>query len=327
MSGSGRFGLGEIGLLLAGVATSLAIAEGIARLSGAADEKPTGYRPVRTGRRAAGPFNSRGHRDAERVIPKPAGVRRVVSLGDSFAYGVGVELDDTYAQRLERALNRRPGEQWEVVQLARPGIGTVEETEQLEQEGFAYQPDVVVLGFVLNDCEEMDAAHLRREREWLEAERAAQERGGLALWRLVRERFSAALANRDRVANCLAEFAPHYPGWNMCQKAMQRMGALCKQRAVPLVVMIFPLFENPLDDRYPFAAIHEQVAGLAGASGATVLDLLPAYRGMRWEILVVNGPRDEHPNEIAHRIAARALYGLLDKTILPRLPGAPSPGS
>jgi hypothetical protein len=256
-------------------------------------------------------------------------VRRIVSLGDSFAYGIGVELDDTYGRLLERALNRRPGERWEVVQLARPGIGTVEEVAQLEDEGLAYKPDVVVIGFVLNDCELSEAADERRERELLEQERGRQPQNGPALWRFVWGRIRATLVSRERVARHRSQFEPDYPGWLECQKAMQRLGVLCRQRDVPLVVMIFPLFGNPLDGRYPFDRLHVRAAGLARAAGATVLDLLPVYRGLRWEILVVNGPRDEHPNEIAHRIAARTLYELLDTQILPRLstPNAATAGA
>jgi hypothetical protein len=42
------------------------------------------------------------------------------------------------------------------------------------------------------------------------------------------------------------------------------------------------------------------------------LDLLPFYRGLDWKLLVVEGGADEHPNEIAHRIAAEALLRLVD---------------
>src|SRR4029079_4452739 len=36
--------------------------------------------------------------------PKPAGTWRVVLLGDSYAFGRGVEIADTFGARLERAL-------------------------------------------------------------------------------------------------------------------------------------------------------------------------------------------------------------------------------
>jgi hypothetical protein len=51
-----------------------------------------------------------------------------------------------------------------------------------------------------------------------------------------------------------------------------------------------------------------------------VVDLLPRYRGLRWDILVVDGTNDEHPNEIAHRIAANALLKAIDEVV----PGDPA---
>jgi hypothetical protein len=93
------------------------------------------------------------------------------------------------------------------------------------------------------------------------------------------------------------------------------MGGMCRERGVPFVVVIFPLFGNPLDDGYPFAEIHAQVARVAAEAGAKVVDLLPYYRGLRWELLVVNGAADEHPNEIAHRIAAQTLLKALDDVV------------
>ena len=84
---------------------------------------------------------------------------------------------------------------------------------------------------------------------------------------------------------------------------------------MPFVVAIFPLFGNPLDDSYPFAEAHAKVAQAAAEAGARVVDLLPAYRGLRWDLLVVNGADDEHPNEIAHRIAAGVILRALDDVV------------
>jgi hypothetical protein len=93
------------------------------------------------------------------------------------------------------------------------------------------------------------------------------------------------------------------------------MGGMCRERGVPLVVAIFPLFGNPLDDRYPFAEIHAKVVQAAGEAGAKVVDLLPLYRGLDWKLLVVDGADDEHPNEIAHRIAAQAIARAVDEVV------------
>ena len=100
------------------------------------------------------------------------------------------------------------------------------------------------------------------------------------------------------------------------------MGRRCRERRIPFVVVVFPLFGNPLDDGYPFAGVHASVDRAATAAGAHVVDLLPAYRGLRWELLVVDGVNDEHPNEIAHRIAANVILSSLDD-VLPAPPARP----
>ena len=105
------------------------------------------------------------------------------------------------------------------------------------------------------------------------------------------------------------------PGWIAAREALRTMGGLCRSRGVPFVVAIFPLFGNPLDDGYPFAEEHAKVVQTASVSGAKVVDLLPRYQGLRWDLLVVDGPRDEHPNEIAHRIAAQALVRAVDEVV------------
>ena len=309
----------EILLLVASVAVFAAAAEATVRLLGLGEARPTGYAPVDTKRRAMQPKNSRGYRDRERAVAKPPGVRRVVSLGDSFAWGASVEFEDAYPQRLERGLSRRRRETWEVVNLALPGMNTVDHAAQLADEGMAYGPDVVLLGYVLNDSEDSQAAEARRAIDWSQP----KERGLLehsALVRLVRGRLWATAENRRRVTGYKSMYADTAPGWVAGRKALKTMGALCRERGVPFVVAIFPLFGNPMDDRYPFAEIHAKVSEAATEAGAKVVDLLPAYRGLRWELLVVDGVDDEHPNEIAHRIAAGVILHALDNVV----PGPPS---
>ena len=316
---------GEIGLLLLSIALFLATAEAAVRLLGADQPGPTGYAPLNTNRRAMRPQNARGYRDLERAIPKPAGVRRIVNLGDSFAWGASVEFEDAYPQRLERSLSRRRREHWEVVNLALPGMNTVDEAAQLVDEGLAYEPEAVILGYVLNDSEDATSAETRRAEDWL-AERRTPPGGFLnhsAVFRLVRGRLWATAENRRRASGYKSMFDDHAPGWIASRQALKTLGAACRERGIPLVVAIFPLFGNPLDERYPFPEIHARVAAVAADAGAKVIDLLPAYRGLKWEILVVDGADDEHPNEIAHRIAAGVLLKALDG-ILPLTAGRPA---
>ena len=319
----GRSRMGEVGLLMGGLAFSLLVAEAAVRLLGLRPTEHTGYAPVKTSRRWGGPTNSLGYRDVEHAREKPAGVRRLVALGDSFAWGAGIEFEDAWPRRLQRGLTRHRREDWEVVTLALPGMNTMEQAEQLVEEGFAYDPDVVVLGYCLNDSEDEDAAEARRARDWAELpelRRSRREPSPLdrsALLETVTRRIGATVENRRRVANYRSQYLSDYPGWRAGRRALGDMAKAAEERGIPFVVVIFPLFGNPLDEDYPFTAIHDEVARAASDAGARVVDLLPAYRGLRWDLLVVDGARDEHPNEIAHRIAQNVILSSLDD-ILPR---------
>jgi GDSL-like lipase/acylhydrolase family protein len=304
---------GEILLLLGAIVFVLLVCEAAVRIAGADRPRPTGYAPVDTNRRFARPVNARGYRDLPRVVPKPAGVKRVLSLGDSFAWGASVEFEDAYPQRLERALTRRRRETWEVVNLALPGMAAVDHAAQLAKEGDSYQPDVVLLGYVLNDSQDAAAAEAQRAFDWVK--NPPPTPGRSKLLGLIRTRLWATAENRRRVAGYRSMYDENAPGWIATRQALKSMGAWSREHGVPFVVAIFPLFGNPLDESYPFAEMHAKVAHAAAEAGARVVDLLPAYRGLRWYLLVVNGADDEHPNEIAHRIAAGVILRALDDVV------------
>lgn len=316
-----RVRFGEGALLVFGVFLAVATLEGGARLAQRSQPSKGGYSPVR-GHRSREPMNTAGYRDVEHTKEKPPGVRRAVFIGDSFTYGVGVLLDDTYPKRTERGLAASRSETWESVVLAVPGIDTEQEQVILENEGFGYSPDLVVLGYVLNDAEDPGAAEERRAREWAVA---GSEKQSHPFWRrsallsLVADRLHATRENRKRIENHLNLYREGQPGFVAVKKSIDAMAARCREKGVPFIVVLFPLFANPLDDDYPFASVNEKVAAVARSSGATFIDLLPYYHGMDWHLLVVEGASDEHPSELAHRIAAQALLSALESLRLPPL--------
>lgn len=318
----------EVTLLLASIVVALLLAEVGVRLVGSGGGG-SGYAPLHTGRRDRLPVNALGYRDLDRVQPKPEGVRRAVCLGDSFTWGVGVLFDDAWPQRIERTLSRSRGERWEAVNLAEPGMNAVQYASRLESEGWGYVPDVVVMGWVMNDSEDEDAAEARRAVDWADEqqrERSATEAflDRSALVRLLRTRVAATVENRRRTTGYRSMYADDYKGWAAARRALAAMGGMCRAHGVPFVVVIFPLFANPLDARYPFADLHAKVAQAAGDAGAKVVDLLPRYASVDWRLLVVDGTNDEHPNEIAHRIAAQAIARAVDEVVArPPAPARP----
>lgn len=104
-----------------------------------------GHRTVRT--------NRQGMRsDVDYTEEKPADTVRIVGLGDSGMFGWGVEQGEEYMAVLERLLNeRQDGRRYEVLNLGVPGYNTQLEVESLFHKGLKFNPDVVVLGWCIND--------------------------------------------------------------------------------------------------------------------------------------------------------------------------------
>lgn len=95
--------------------------------------------------------NSRGWRDREHAFAKPAGVRRVVAIGDSFTFGTEVNDGERFTDLLQQ-----PESGQEVVNLGVAGYGPDQELRVLETEAFRYEPDVILLtSCVKNDLEDL----------------------------------------------------------------------------------------------------------------------------------------------------------------------------
>jgi lysophospholipase L1-like esterase len=196
-TGGLRRALGNLALLAASVALSLLGGEVIARMlyplpsavmanaplsTGPyyASDEQLGWLPrksVQGSHDHAGSFastfrtNSRGLRGKERDLVKPDGWQRVVLLGDSFTWGYGISDGETYADRLEGKLERT-----EVVNLGVTAYGLTQEIMYLKREGLGYSPDIVVVGFCLNDVYRPASAwvrYLEKQRNARSAEPAA----------------------------------------------------------------------------------------------------------------------------------------------------------
>lgn len=100
-------------------------------------------------------INAEGWRYREFSPQKPPNVTRILSLGDSLTFGAGVRTEDTYPAQLETLLNQgNSSKQIEVINMGVFGYGTWQAVDVLKQKGLDYQPDLVLLGFYINDPED-----------------------------------------------------------------------------------------------------------------------------------------------------------------------------
>jgi lysophospholipase L1-like esterase len=95
-------------------------------------------------------INQEGLRDREHAYAQPNDVKRILVIGDSFAWGYGVEESDRFSQRLEASLNV------EVINAGVSGYGTDQELLWLRNEGVKYDFDLVILQMSGNDIGDND---------------------------------------------------------------------------------------------------------------------------------------------------------------------------
>jgi hypothetical protein len=97
--------------------------------------------------------NRLGFRGPEIAVPKGPDTFRILVLGDSVAYGTGVDDGVTFLRRWEAELNAAGGRRFEVVNTGHPMYDSAQELALLRDEGLALRPDLVLLVYVVNDIE------------------------------------------------------------------------------------------------------------------------------------------------------------------------------
>lgn len=249
-----------------------------------------------------GTVNSHGFRGRETAPDDPEAVR-VVMLGDSFLLGIGVKDGDTLSAQLERELAGSV-EGVEVLNFGVTGTDTRQQIQILEERALAFDPDVVVLVVFLNDAGQIGTmaflagsgllAKVRRQSRLLNAIVAIPDR---------------AILTRQMIQHYRQEFQAESEGWRWVRESLLAGRELARSRGVRFAVVLYPVLFR-LDEGYPFAEIHRTVADFCEQNDIPFRDLLGAFHGHQDTDLWVHRV-DQHPNEIANRLAAQDLARFL----------------
>ena len=268
--------------------------------------------------------NADGLRDRD-YGPKAPGERRILVLGDSFTYGIGVDEDAPFPRLLERELNEAGGatsHRVEVLNGGIPGSLTTQWLSLLLRVQARFDPDVVLVVFFLRD-----GTRITLKEDFFDPIRAGiveRNRASGAYrhsyaYRMVRDR----LDQKDVARAYIELFDRSYFGdpketqeWTTAEQNIAEIRDRARRRGAAVGLVVFPVLVE-LDRPYPFERICEHVTRFGSANGLPTFDLLPAFRGRDATRLWVS-PLDQHPNAEAHEIAARAMLpfvrGLLEQS-------------
>lgn len=285
--------------------------------------------------------NRHGLRGPELPWQKAPGVKRLLVLGDSIAFGFGVREADTFARRLEGLLNQAPGQsRWEVINAGVSAYNTTIEVNYFHEQGFRYQPDQVVLAFYWNDIHDKsnvvvdDAGRLgnrsdqppaRGWQTWFNSPQIYALRNVLKQSRLlytlverlryVKLMLGAGSPFRDTQMAILngSPNARVEKGWQEVERQLLRLNQYCRTHGIDLQVVILPMAEQ-LNRTYPQIQYQSVLKNICQKHELQCLDLLPkfesVYQGHTSLFISYDG---NHPNERGHEVIAQELAQVIGK--------------
>lgn len=252
--------------------------------------------------------NSLGYRGGEFGERPAQGGVRILCLGDSCTFGLGLSESDTYVRRLESALDAafEGALDFEVLNLGVVGYSTYQTRRQLEIDGARLHPDIVILmPTAFNDA---TAAPERTDRE-----RAADNRSLLTDLRQLRlarllgtgdpiyevpKQIELAAASKRR---CRVSLAERREELDACFTAAQSI-------ATRLLPVRFACAESAASVDPDLRARSQTVSDLATEHGLLCVDIESEFASLAPLELYTDGV---HPTPFGARVIANALFHAL----------------
>jgi hypothetical protein len=274
--------------------------------------------------------NRLGFRGPEIATEKPPDVFRIVALGDSFTYGIGVDWDDTFVHRLEGLFNAREGRhpRVEVIDAGVPRFYPEAERKLLEHYALPLAPDLVLVTFVPNDVIDTyygsDATSVAEGGYLLtsDAARAIESlpapfrwlagHSHLMRWLVARVVTARRTEAKPVVwADVYRESGFHEAAWREVERQYAAIVALAHQHHMLVAFAHLPQ-QDPLDESAAYPG--QRLARFCAEQRVPFIDLLGAMRAAQRE-QVIYWPRDGHANAEGTRVIAGELYAGLRQIV------------
>lgn len=279
-------------------------------------------------------INEAGYRGPVIAHERTAGKKRVLFLGDSVTFGYRIaRWQDTFPFLADSLAATRDSLDIETVNLSVEGYSQWQEAIVMAKEGAPYRPDLVVLGFVLNDVTEM--FHLVR---FGGAEEGFQMRHAASNWftrllqksaivyevqNVTREIKAKRRLGEDVRLGAIKQQALEVEtlmrrpdqanvktAWDYALSDLQKIADQCEALHVPLVVVAFP-FAVQIADPDGLSAPQRVLAGYTTMRSIETLDLLPPLAAAEHDPTGSLFLDEDHLSSEGHRIVAALLAPII----------------
>jgi hypothetical protein len=257
-------------------------------------------------------------RDRDFSTQKLPDVTRIGVIGDSFAYGWGIDADQRFSNILEKKLNQDGPGKYEVYNASVPGWESKDELEFLKTRAGMFHFDTIILSYFLNDIYKNRAFNLDymtiKYDYWKKYPiiRAVVDRSYFLEFVYVRL-FNLFQSAAYDIGQREMTIYRDPQSWKNHEQTLDEIINWCQENNANLIVVIFPYLDLVNKKPYPAAFVHEKLNKFFTERNVPVIDLYPQLAPYPPKKLQAN-PFDMHPSAFVHGIVA----DLLSKQILGR---------
>ncbi len=254
-------------------------------------------------------FNSNFSRDREFNLAKGENEVRIAAIGDSLTYGYGIkDVNNRFSNLLESKL-KAAGKNVSVYNFGIPGIDTEEEVDVYTNNVRAFNPDIVVWQYYLNDIQPKDKGESAKifQDSGKRSQIVAKLSDLSYFFDFLYWRFNSKYAKTFNNLN--GSYEAQYANevkFNRHKEIISKFSDQMHADGRKVIVVIFPLL-NLVGNNYPLRDVHNQLDATFRAKNVEVIDLLDSLDGKKGSDLVASR-FDAHPNELVHAIAASKLF-------------------
>jgi len=288
---------------------------------------------------------------------KPPASLRVCVIGDSIVFGLGVRDDERYPMATKRILSsRHPNKSIEVIPFSQVAYRLSGYRTRLLPKALAYHPDVVVLGFVLNDFEpppvgsagpQVTTLPPNEQKGVLATAKSItgklRKHSHLVYWARKQAQIllTTRLMDHDALIRaweleCMYPDKPDFKAmWDYAVQQLDEIHDQCAAAGAQLIILVTP-FDNQLSpDRLAFYRQtlpdlpdsclnnipQQRLAAYCSSRSLPFVDVTPAFRAHADKVFMrmLEGRVDLcHPTSEGHRLIAEALARKIEELGQPR---------
>ncbi len=241
--------------------------------------------------------NQWGMRDREYELEAPESTYRIAILGSSHVMGSGVNDGETFEALIEDRLNtgdlERPYDHYELLNFAVAARASIQHVYLLEERILPFKPQALI-----------QVAH-GQDKGIASRFISRMIRSGLEVpYPYLANLFEELDLDKDTPDFIIQRRIRPHSG-EILKWSYQRIGETCRRLGIVPIWVYQPMIYDPAG-----GIALEQRAAEAKAAGYEIVSLADVYAGQNEDDLQI-APWDNHPNELAHRLVAAALYDRL----------------